>query len=367
MKSDFITAINQICSEKALSREVVLEAIQSALVSAYKRVTNTPQTQVVRVIIDQNTGAVKVFSQKEVVNVVNDPRIEIKLQDARDIDSEAKVGQFIEVDTTPNDFGRIAAQTAKQVVFQRLREAERDMVYNEYMARIGDILTGIVQRSESKSLIIDLGKAEAILPLSEQVQVERYRPGQRIKVFLVEVNKSSRGPQLIVSRAHKDLLKRLFEIEVPEVYNGIIEIKAIAREPGSRSKIAVAALQDGVDAVGSCVGLRGTRIMNVVNELHGEKIDVVQWDPNPKIFVANALSPAQVTSVILNEEDRTAVVTVPEKQLSLAIGKEGQNARLSAKLTGWRIDIKSGDGQESDTQSSKTLTYTPNDCDDSFL
>lgn len=340
MKSDFISAINQICSEKGLSKDVVIQAIEAALVSAYKRNFASPATQGVRVSIHPQTGEVEVFAQKVIVESVKDRSAEISLPEAKRINPEAQLGETIEVESTPNDFGRIAAQTAKQVVLQRLREAERELVYGEFVDREGDIVTGVVQRIEPKAVIVDLGKAEAAMPVAEQVPVEKYRPGQRLKVYLLEVHRTNKGPQIIVSRTHRNLLRRLFELEVPEIYNGIIEIKSIAREPGSRSKVAVSARQEGVDAVGSCVGLRGVRIQSIVNELNGEKIDVVQWHPDPAVFVANALSPAQVIAVDLNEADKTASVVVPDRQLSLAIGKEGQNARLAAKLTGWRIDIK---------------------------
>lgn len=340
MKTDFIAAINQVSSEKGVSKEVVIEAIEAALVSAYKRNFGAAANQDVVVRINRQSGDVEVYVVKQIVEDVTDPRTEIGLDEARKIDANAQLGGAIEVETTPQNFGRIAAQTAKQVVLQRLREAERELVYEAFTDREGDVVTGVIQRIEPKALIIDLGKAEAAMPVTEQVPGETYRPGQRLKVYLVEVSRTPRGPQIIVSRAHRGLVRRLFELEVPEVFSGAVEIKAIAREPGSRSKVAVAARQEGVDPVGSCVGIRGVRIQNIVNELHGEKIDVVQWHPDPTIFVANALSPATVISVDLNETDKTANVIVPEKQLSLAIGREGQNARLAAKLTGWRIDIK---------------------------
>ena len=344
MKSDFISAINQISSEKGVSKEVVIQAIEAALVSAYKRNFNTPGTQAVRVTINPQSGEVAVFAQKQVAEEAKDTRTEITLEAARSLNPEAQIGDQVEVESTPHNFGRIAAQTAKQVVLQRLREAERELVYEEFVDREGDILNGVVQRIEGRTIILDLGKAEATLAPVEQVPGENYRPGQRLKVYLLEVHRTSKGPQIIVSRTHRSLLRRLFELEVPEIFNGTVEIKSIAREPGSRSKVAVTARQEGVDPVGSCVGMRGVRIQNIVNELSGEKIDVVQWHQDPTVFVANALSPAQVISVDLSEEDKTAVVTVPERQLSLAIGREGQNARLAAKLTGWRIDIKPAQG-----------------------
>jgi N utilization substance protein A len=309
------------------------------LASAYKREGQIGGN--VSVHIDRQTGNVHVYSEKAVVEQVENPRAEIDLASARKTKPDAYIGDAIKFEVTPNDAGRIAAQTAKQVVLQRLRDAEREMVFEEFAGREGDVVSGIVQRVEPKQAIIDLGKAEAILPAAEQVRGEHYRTGQRIKCYLLEVQRSSKGPQVVVSRTHKNLVRRLFEMEVPEIHRGIVEIKAIAREPGQRSKVAVAARQEGVDAIGSCVGLRGLRIQNIVNDLGGERIDVVEWSPDPARLVANALSPAQVVDVVINEAEMTALVAVPDRQLSLAIGKEGQNARLAAKLTGWRIDIKS--------------------------
>jgi N utilization substance protein A len=339
MKSDFLIAITQIAAEKNLPKEVVLQAVETALASAYKKDSEATGNIVVR--IDRNSGNVNVYAQKAVVEEVEDPRVDIALDEARRLKPDIELGEIMEFEVTPANAGRIAAQTAKQVVLQRLREAEREMVYEEFSNREGDIVSGLIQRMDARHVIVDLGKTEGILPPTEQVRSEHYRPGQRMKFYLVEVHRSNRGPQLILSRTHKNLLKRLFELEVPEIYKGVVEIRSIAREPGYRSKVAVAAQQDGVDPVGSCVGLRGIRIQNIVNELNGERIDVLQWDPDPARFVANALSPAQVAGVSTNEEDNTASVIVPDRQLSLAIGKEGQNARLAAKLTGWRIDIRS--------------------------
>jgi transcription termination/antitermination protein NusA len=342
-KTDFIQAIDQISAEKGVSQETVLGAIEAALVSAYKRNFNAAN-HIVFVRIHRQTGEVKVFTQKTVVHSVSDPRSEVSIEEAQQIRPGVTPGSTVEVETTPQNFGRIAAQTAKQVVLQRLREAERDLVYEEFTDREGDIINGVVQRIEAKGVIVDLGRTEAILPPTEQVPTESYRPGQRFKLFLVEVNRTPKGPQIVVSRTHRNLVKRLLELEVPEIYSGVVEIKAIAREPGSRSKVAVHARQAGVDPVGSCVGVRGVRIENVRNELRGEKVDVVPWHADPAVFVANALSPAQVISVDLQEADKTASVTVLDRQLSLAIGREGQNARLAAKLTGWRVDIKGAAG-----------------------
>ena len=339
MKSDFLMAITQLAAEKNLPKEMVLEAVESALASAYKKDNLEASNVVVR--IDRETGAVRVFTQKTVTEEVTDSRIEMSVEEARTRKPDAIIGDIIETETRPQNGGRIAAQTAKQVVLQRLREAEREVVFEEYSGKEGDIVSGVVQRFEGKNVIIDLGKAEAVLPPAEQVKIEHYRPGQRLKLYLLEVFKSNKGPQVTVSRTHKNLLRRLFELEVPEIFKGAVELRSIAREPGYRSKVAVSSSQEGIDPVGACVGLRGIRIQNIVNELNGERIDVVQWDANSSRFVANALSPAQVVRVSVNEAENTASVVVPDRQLSLAIGKEGQNARLAAKLTGWRIDIRS--------------------------
>jgi len=338
MKSEFLIAITQLAAEKNLPREVVLRAVEAALVSAYKKDAGLQGDISVR--IDPERGTVHVYQHRTVVEEVSDPKTQVSLEEARRLKPDARVGDTITVEVTPQGAGRIAAQTAKQVVLQKLREAERERVYEEFSAREGEVVSGVVQRVEPRQVIVDLGRTEAVLPATEQVRSEQYRPGQRMKFYLLEVQRTPKGPQLILSRTHKNLVKRLLELEVPEVAKGIVEIKAVAREPGLRSKVAVAARQPGVDPVGACVGLRGLRIQNVVQELGGERIDIVEWDKDPARFVANALSPAQVSRVIVQEETNTAVVIVPDRQLSLAIGKEGQNARLAAKLTGWRIDIK---------------------------
>ena len=340
MKSDFLVALKQLAAERNLPQESVLSAIEAALASAYKR-DNESAGQNIAVRLDPGTGGVRAFVLLDVVEEVEDSRIQLTVEQAREIKKDAVLGDVVEIESATQISGRIAAQTAKQVVMQRLREAEREIVFEEYSGRAEDIVTGTIQRMEPRQITLDLGRTEAVLPESEQVPTERYRHNQKLKVFIVEVARTLRGPEIIVSRSHKDLLKRLFEIEVPEIYNGIVEIKAIAREPGSRSKVAVFARQQGVDAVGSCVGLRGIRIQNIVNELQGEKIDVVQWNRDPSIFISNSLNPSQVLRVELNDEEQTASVVVQEKQLSLAIGREGQNARLAAKLTGWKIDILS--------------------------
>jgi N utilization substance protein A len=344
MKNDFLIALTQLSAEKNLPREVVFEAVEAALASAYKK--DNPNTGNVVVKINTTTGDVRAFNQRLIVDEVADPKVEISLPEARQHRSDAALGESVDFEMPIQTSGRIAAQTAKQVVLQKLREAEREVVFEEYADKEGDILSGIVQRVEPKQVIVDVGKTEALLPISEQVRTEHYHGGQRLKVYLIEVNKAPRGPQVVVSRTHKNLIRRLFELEVPEIFRGTVELKSIAREPGYRSKVAVAARQEGVDPVGACVGLRGIRIQNIVNELNGERIDVVQWDPDPAHFVANSLSPAQVVSVVIDEDDNTASVTVPDRQLSLAIGKEGQNARLAAKLTGWRIDIRSQSAAE---------------------
>ncbi|HHY36125.1 MAG TPA: transcription termination/antitermination protein NusA [Firmicutes bacterium] len=339
MNSDFLEALADIEKEKGIDKEILLEAIEAALISAYKRNYGGSANNV-RVQIDRQTGEVRVFSRKSVVENVVDENTQISLADAKKIDPRYEIDDIVESEVTPKEFGRIAAQTAKQVVVQRIREAERDILYEEYADREGDIITGIVQRHEMKNVIVDLGRAEGILTPQEQMPNETYRQNDRIKVYIVQVNKTTKGPQILLSRTHPGLLKRLFELEVPEIHDGIVEIKGIAREAGSRSKIAVTSNDENVDPVGSCVGPRGMRVQAAVNELKGEKIDIVKYDPDPSQYIANALSPAKVLSVQLEEEARVARVIVPDRQLSLAIGKEGQNARLAAKLTGWKIDIK---------------------------
>ena len=340
MKSDFLIAVTQLAAERHLPREAVISAIEAALASAYKK-DSVLAGQEISVSLNPANGEVRLYTQKTVVQKVEDSQREISLTEARKRRRDAALEDVIDVEFEIQSTGRIAAQTAKQVVLQRLREAERELVYEEYAEKEGDIVTATVQRADSRQVTLDLGRTEAILPTSEQVMSERYRPGQKLKVHVAEVRRSSRGPEIVVSRTHKDLLRRLFEMEVPEIFNGVVEIKAVAREPGSRSKVAVHSRQDGVDPVGSCVGLRGIRIQNIVNELQGEKIDVVQWHSEPSVFLANALSPCPVTRVEMDEEDSSALVVVPDRQLSLAIGKDGQNARLCAKLSGLRVSIKS--------------------------
>lgn len=339
MSSELLDALDLLEKEKGISKDVIIEAIEAALVSAYRR--NFNQAQNVRVDINMGTGTMKVFARKEIVEEVFDPRLEISLEDALNINPNYQMEDIVELEVTPKDFGRIAAQTAKQVVTQRVREAERGIIYSEFIDREEDIMTGIVQRVDSKFIYVSLGKIEAILPANEQMSNEKYQPHDRIKVFITKVEKTTKGPQIYVSRTHPGLLKRLFEIEVPEIYDGTVEIKSVAREAGDRSKISVHSDNAEVDPVGACVGPRGSRVQAVVNELKGEKIDIVKWSDDPVVFVGNALSPSKVLDVIVNEEEKATTVIVPDYQLSLAIGKRGQNARLAAKLTGWKIDIKS--------------------------
>ncbi|PFA67845.1 transcription termination/antitermination protein NusA [Bacillus sp. AFS015802] len=339
MSTQLLDALTVLEKEKGIARDVIIEAIEAALVSAYKR--NFNQAQNVRVDLNLDTGTMRVFARKEVVDEVFDSRLEISVEDAAEINPSYEVGDVVELEVTPKDFGRIAAQTAKQVVTQRVREAERGIIYSEFVDREEDIMTGIVQRQDNRFIYVALGKIEALLPVSEQMPNETYKPHDRIKVFITKVEKTTKGPQIFVSRTHPGLLKRLFEIEVPEIFDGTVEIKSVAREAGDRSKISVHAENPEVDPVGACVGTKGARVQAIVNELKGEKIDIVQWSEDPVTFVANALSPSKVLDVQVNEEDKATRVVVPDYQLSLAIGKRGQNARLAAKLTNWKIDIKS--------------------------
>ncbi len=349
MKTDFLLAITQLAAERNLPKDVVFSAVEAALATAFKK-DEIGARQNISVKIHPASGDVKVYTTKVVVEEPADTYQEISLKEAQKFKKDAQLDDLITLETAEFHSGRIAAQTAKQVVLQRLREAEREFIFGEYADREGDIISGAVQRIEPRQVVIDLGKTEGILPGSEQVRNERYRVGQRLKLFLLEVNRTNRGPRLIMSRTHPNLVRRLFELEVPEIFNGNVELKAVAREAGYRSKVAVAAMQEGLDPVGSCVGLRGVRIQNVVNELNGERIDVIEWSDDPKVFIANALSPAQVVSVDINQDENTAVVIVPDNQLSLAIGKEGQNARLAARISGWRIDIKSLSAAEAEKE-----------------
>ena len=335
---ELIDALKELERDRGLSFEVLIEALEAALVSAYKR-NFAREAELVGnpvVVVDRNDGSYRVFSRRTVVEEVADPTLEIAGVDAG---PKHAVGDNFDVEVTPKEFGRIAAQTAKQVIVQRIREAERDMIYDEFNDRVGDLVGGNVLRYEQRNMYVDFGKAESILPLAEQVPRESYRIGARVRVYVMEVRKTNKGPQIIVSRAHPNVVRRLFEQEVPEVAQGLVEIKDIAREPGSRSKVSVFTEEEDIDAVGACLGPRSSRVNNLSDELHGEKIDVIQWTADPAAYVANALQPAKVLSVHLNERQHLAEAVVPDYQLSLAIGKEGQNVRLAARLTGWRIDI----------------------------
>jgi N utilization substance protein A len=343
MKSEFLTAFNQICAERKLPREVVLEAVKTALVSAYRRNTGAPAGQNVTVEIDPETGAARIYVELEVAAQVADPQLEISLEHAQSLKQDAELGDQVMVENTPRDFGRIAAQTARQVILQRIREAEREAQFAHYVEQEGELVYGTVQSASPQYVTLYLGRTEAVMPRKEQVPGERYATHDRIRAYVLEVRRTTRGPHIVVSRAHKRMLRRLLELEVPEVASGAVEIKSISREAGSRSKVAVSARQPGVDPVGACVGMRGMRIQSIVKELGGEKVDIIEWNADSVTYIAKSLSPARVLSVQLDEnpaEGRTANVVVPDDQLSLAIGRAGQNARLAAKLTGWRIDIQ---------------------------
>ncbi len=345
MKNEFVLAFNEVLEEKGLPKEVVLEALEAAMVSAYRRAVNASNAQHVEAKIDPETGKVTVFAEKEIVDAVQDDRTEVTLEVAKTIDEAAELGGMVVVESTPKDFGRVAAQTARQVIQQRIREAERDSQMKHYAKQVGEIVSGIVQAATPQGATLGLDmKAEGVLPRNQQIPGERFRVHDRVQSLLLEVKQTPRGPQIVLSRSHRNFLRRLLENEVPEIYHGLVEIRSIAREPGQRSKVAVAALQPAVDPVGACVGIRGVRIQAIVRELNDEKIDVIEYDTDPASYIAKALSPARVTGVYLNEHAKgakTATVVVMEDQLSLAIGRDGQNARLAAKLTSWRIDIKS--------------------------
>jgi len=339
MSADLIFALEQLEREKGLNKEVIIEAIEAALISAYRK--NFGSSQNVRIHFDRTTGEIKVFALKKVTERPQNEMVEISLENAHKINKRLQIGDICEIEVTPRKFGRIAAQTAKQVIVQRIREAERGIILEEFTSKENDIITGIVQRVERNNVIIDVGRTEGILPPSEQTPGEEYKFNDRLKLYVTEVKKTTKGPQVMLSRTHPGLIKRLFELEVPEIHDGIVEIKSIAREPGSRTKISVYSKDTNVDPVGACVGQKGTRVQAIVDELRGEKIDIIKWSSNPEEYISSSLSPAKVIQVSINEEEKSAKVTVPDFQLSLAIGKEGQNARLAAKLTGWKIDIKS--------------------------
>ncbi len=349
MNKEFIEALEALEAEKEISKEILIEAIESALVAAYKKNYGTSQN--VEVTIDQETGDIGILHLMGVVDEVDDDMVEISIDDAKEIDSRYEIGDTVSYQVTHMDFGRIAAQTAKQVVVQRIREAERGMVFDDFINRQGEVITGTVQRISNETVFFNMGKAEGLLSVTEQVPGETYTINSRVKVYIMDVKKTNKGPQVYLSRSHPGLVKSLFELEVPEIQDGIVEIKGISREAGSRTKIAVWAEDGNVDPVGACVGARGVRVQSVVDELFGEKIDVIAWSEDPQTLIGNVLSPAKVDSVILGEDGKSATVIVPDYQLSLAIGKEGQNVRLAAKLCGWKIDIKShsqyyGEGNE---------------------
>ncbi len=339
MKNELFEAIYQIEKDKGISAETLIDSVEAALITAYKKNFGTAQN--VRVEINRDTGAFQVLEVLNVVEEVTSDIDEISLEDAKEINPNYEVGDIVEHEVTPKDFGRIAALAAKQVVVQRIREAERNVIYESFVNRESEIVTGIIQRISKGIIYIDLGKTEALLLPSEQIETEHYNPHDRIKTYITEVKKTSKAPQIYVSRTHIGLVKRLFELEVPEIYDGLVEIKSISREAGSRSKIAVYSSNENIDPVGSCVGQKGSRVQSVVGELSGEKIDIIEWSEDPEVFITHALSPSKVESVHINEASHSAMVVVPDYQLSLAIGREGQNARLAAKLTNWKIDIKS--------------------------
>jgi N utilization substance protein A len=340
MRTELKAAITQLSAERNLPKEIVLAALESALASAYKKSMSAPDQDVVAKV-DPESGEINFYIQKAVVESVTNPNHEIPIKEARKTRATAQLGDVINIECTPENIGRIAVQAARQVVLQRLREAEHRVVYEEFTDREGKVVSGAIQFMEARRIYVRLNRMEGILPANEQIPNERYYRGQRLKFYLLEMSQRDREPQIIVSRSHPNLIRGLFELEIPEVHNGVVALKALAREAGHRTKVAVATVQENVDPVGSCLGPRGIRLQSIINELNGEKIDVIQWDPDPTVFIANALSPSQVTSIKIDEGTNTATVVVPDKQLSLAIGKEGQNARLAAKLTGWRIDIKS--------------------------
>ncbi len=340
MDKEFFEALEELSIEKGINKNYILDAIETALLTAYKRNFNSQEN--VKIVIDEEKASIKVYSLREVVEEVFDPAIEIDEDSAKKIDKKAVIGDVVEVEITPKDFGRISAQTGKQVIIQKMREAEREITFNEYSDRQGEIVSGIIQKVDKNIVVVDLGKIEGIMTLSEQIPGEVYNVNDKIKAYVVEVQRNAKGvPQMLISRTHPGFVRRLFELEIPEIYEGLIEIKNIVREPGSRTKIAVFSKDMNIDPVGSCVGPRGIRIQNILSELKDEKIDVVEWSEDPVQFIASALSPSTVLAVDVDLDTMTSKVVVPDNQLSLAIGKDGQNARLSAKLTGWKIDIKS--------------------------
>ena len=362
---ELILALEELEKEKGIKKEYLLEAIETALVTAYKR--NFDSLENVRVEMDHQTGATHVYAIKEVMEKANDEDTEISLKEAQKINPDLKEGDTVETEIVPRDFGRIAAQTAKQVIIQKLREVEREIVYNEFNERKGEIVSGLIQKADHNIVVMDLGKLEGVMPLKEQIPTEHYKVNDKIKGYVLDVEKGAKGaPQVIVSRSHPDFVRKLLEFEIPEIYEGVIEIKSVSRDPGYRSKVAIYSPDQNIDPVGSCVGQKGVRIQNVINELNGEKIDVIEWNEDPSIYIASALLPAKILAVDIKEEEKFAQVVVPDDQLSLAIGKSGQNARLAARLTNWKIDIKSETqfremiikSQESDKKETEEETET---------
>ena len=337
---ELVLALEELENVKGIKKAYLIEAIETALVTAYKR--NFDSAENVKVVMDKDTGAAHLYAVKEVVEAVEDSKLQISLDEAKSISKKLEIGDSVDIEMIPKDFGRIAAQTAKQVIIQKLREAEREIVYTEFNNRKGEIVSGIVQKADPNIIVMDLGKLEGVMPQKEQVPTEKYKVNDKVRGYVLDVVKGLKGtPQVIVSRACPDFVRKLFEFEIPEIYEGLIEIKSVSRDPGYRSKLAVYSNNENIDPVGSCVGQKGVRIQNIINELNGEKIDVIEWNKDPSIYIASALLPAQVMAVDIKEEEKFAQVIVPDDQLSLAIGKSGQNARLAAKLTNWKIDIKS--------------------------
>ena len=337
---EFIKAMDELEKERGIKKDYLLESLEAALVTAYKR--NFDSVDNVKVTIDDRTGEIHIYSVRDVVEELEDPLLEITLEDAQKIDSSYNVGDVVNLEIRPKDFGRIAAQTAKQVVIQKIREVEREMVFSQYNDKKGEIVSGLIQKADGGIVVVDLGKLEGVMPVKEQVPTEKYRVNDKIRAYVVDVEKGAKGvPQAIISRSHPDFVRKLFEFEIPEIYEGLIEIKSVSRDAGSRSKVAVYSKNENIDPVGSCVGQKGVRIQNIINELNGEKIDVIEWNEDPSTYIVASLLPAQVMAVDINLEEKKAQVVVPDNQLSLAIGKSGQNARLAARLTNWKIDIKS--------------------------
>ncbi len=350
---ELIMALDELEKERGISKDYLLESLEVALVAAYKK--NFDSAENVKVEIDSQTGEIHVYAQKEVVETVENSQLQISLDDAKKIEKKAKIGDIINIETKPKDFGRIAAGAAKQHVIQKVREAERNMIFDEYNDRKGEIVTGIIQKADKGTVVLDLGKLEGIMPLKEQIPTEHYHVNDKIKAYVLSVEKGLKGaPQVLVTRSHPDVIKKLFELEIPEIYEGLIEVKAVSRDPGYRSKVAVYSKNPDIDPVGSCVGAKGIRIQNIINEMNGEKIDVIEWSEDPATFICAALLPAHVMAVDIKEDEKFAQVIVPDEELSLAIGKGGQNARLAVKLTNWKIDIKS------ETQFRELMAYEEN-------